>query len=297
MREHETRMSHDEAWGNLDAYLDGEVAANERWAVAAHLADCPACRTYAAEQSRLRSLVREQALAIQPPPALENRLRAALAGAPDPVASEPPKKLTWLPPRALWAAAILGPILVGMLLSRAAFPITATEPDLQSQMIVAHALFAQDTSKLDVEGTASTVEAWFRDEAGLSVTVPEISGYLFSGGRLLIVEGQPAAQLVYRSIPDGLYLSLLRFADRGMNLGDMEKSDGFMVGQQGPTSIITWLSGDDRTVLIGESPSPALRQVADDLSARLGPLPTVAPVEIRVLPGSNNGGPWADYPR
>jgi anti-sigma factor RsiW len=284
-------MTHDDSWAKLDVYLDGALAAGERWAVAVHLNECAECRQYVAEQARLREIVRDHVASVAVPPGLDERLRAALAAEentvplPEPVAL-PSRRM----PR---MATLLGPIAAGLLLLIWAFAASQTltpGPNLPLEVIAAHLVFAQDTSKLDVAGNAATVESWFRDEAGLSVSVPDIEGYGLSGARLIVVHGQPAAQVVYRSEPDGIYLSLLRFKDREQeaNLAGAEERDGYAVGQQGITSLVTWATGDDRNVLVGEVPEAELRRIADDLAKRLPVLPTVAPLRPRPIPSGED---------
>src|SRR5215204_581853 len=72
-------MTHRDAWVLLDEFLDGALAADARWAVAAHLDECAVCRTQVATQARLRGMVRERLAAVEPPPGLRGRLSSALA--------------------------------------------------------------------------------------------------------------------------------------------------------------------------------------------------------------------------
>src|SRR5215217_7248618 len=72
-------MTHRDAWALLDEFLDGALAADARWAVAAHLDECAMCRTQVATQARLRGLVRERLMAVAPPAGLSGRLSSALA--------------------------------------------------------------------------------------------------------------------------------------------------------------------------------------------------------------------------
>jgi anti-sigma factor RsiW len=284
-------MTHDDAWAKLDEYLDGALTADERWAVAAHLNACADCRRYVAEQARLREFVRDHVSGIEVPPGLDARLRAALAAEAN---ATPRPELVALPPlRSRRFATLLGPVAAGLLLLIWAFATSqapTSNVNLKTELLVAHLVFAQDTSKLDVIGDAATVESFFRDADGLSVSVPDIEGYRLSGARLIVMNGQPTAQLVYRSVPDGIYLSLVRFKDREMNLAGTEERDGYAVGQQGITSLVTWATGDDRTVLVGEAPEAELRRIAADLSSRLPALPTVAPLKPRPLP--SGGDDW-----
>lgn len=288
-------MRHHDAAATLDAYLDGELPAETRWAVAEHVSECPDCQRYAADRARLREMVREHAASVEAPEGLHDRLRAALAAEAAAPATLAP--VTPFPSRAARAAAIVGPLAAGLLLLLwVAGMRPEGTPALFSELLVAHALFAQDTSKLDVVGDPAVVEAWFKDEAGLSVAAPDIPGYRFAGGRLATYDGQPVAHLVYRSDPEGLYLSLLRFQDDGdSELAGAEERDGFAVAEEGPTAFVTWATGEDRTVLMGETTPAQLLHLARELAPRLEPLPAPPPVEIRVVPGSSPGM-WGDYP-
>jgi hypothetical protein len=64
--------------------------------------------------------------------------------------------------------------------------------------------------------------------------------------------------------------------------------DGYAVGQQGITSLVTWATGDDRTVLVGEMPEAELRRIADDLAQRVPALPTVVPLTPRPIPSGED---------
>ena len=78
----------------------------------------------------------------------------------------------------------------------------------------------------------------------------------------------PVAQLVYEGKPDEVYLSLLRFKHNGTDLGQMALSDGFALDQQGTTSLVTWIAGEDRVALIGAVPASELRRLAGELAMR-----------------------------
>src|SRR5829696_10129651 len=71
-------MTHRDVWAMLDQFLDGALAADARWAVAAHLDECAVCGTQVATQARLRGMVRERLAAVEPPPGLRGRLSSAL---------------------------------------------------------------------------------------------------------------------------------------------------------------------------------------------------------------------------
>lgn len=277
-------MNHREVWAKLDAFLDGEVPAPERWAIATHLNGCAACQAYVANQTAIRQAVRERLTDVAIPPGLQDRLRAALASESTSrtPAREPVTLRSW--PVVLRLVAVLGPVLVGLwLLARLIAPGAATQVpgDLETEMTVTHLLYAQDTSKLDVVGDAATVSDWFLNKGGLIVSVPDLDGFLLRGGRLLLLNGDPAAQIVYQADPGGAYLSLLRFEDYGQTLEDAQITDGIATKRAGLTSIATWVDGEDRTVLIGEVPVSVLLSLAEDLRGHQPALVPATPPRVR----------------
>jgi anti-sigma factor RsiW len=278
-------MSHSESWTNLEAYLDGELPAETRWAVAAHLSDCAECRQQLAALARMREITRGHLAAVELPLGLQDRLRAALAAEPDPAPR--PRSISWSFPSILRLAAVLAILAVGIaLLAREFAPIASAPASLRAEVTLAHALFAQDTSKLDVVGDASDVNAWFRDKAGFTVSIPQFAGFSLAGARLIVLDGQAVAQLVYRRDSDGAYLSVLRFQDRGVDLSGLEPVDGYLASQQGATSLITWTKSGERTVMIGEVSPPTLRVLAADLASR----PDSAPAATDTSGGTPHPG-------
>jgi anti-sigma factor RsiW len=259
-------MSHRDAWARLDAFLDGALAAEERWAVAAHLDECAICRAHVATQARLRGVVRERLVAPEPAPGFETRIAAALAAeavAPTLSPVAPPASV----PRSLRLATLLGPAVAALwILVLLTVPATRAGADLMGELTLAHGLFAQDESLFDVEGDAAQVTAWFRDEAGLPVSAPDLDDYTLVGGRLITLGSQAVAQLIYEGEPDDVYLSLLRFHGDATDLGRLAPGDGFALGQVGETALVTWEAGEDRIALIGQAPASELRRLAAQIA-------------------------------
>jgi anti-sigma factor RsiW len=259
-------MTHQDVWPQLNEFLDGALAADARWTVMAHLDECAICRKHVATQARLRGFVRQHLTALEPPPDLSARLSSVLAAE-----AMVPKAVAHRPglPVPIRLVALLGPALAALwLLVALAVPATRSGAELTSELIATHRLFAHDESLLDVAGDAPTVIAWFRDAAGLQVSAPELDHYTLVGGRLIAVDGRPVAQLVYEGEPDEVYLSLLQFKHAGTSLGPVELSNGFALGQDGPTSSVIWTAGDDRIAVIGAMPVEELRRLAGDLARR-----------------------------
>ena len=259
-------MNHHDAWEILDEFLDGALGAEARWQVAAHLAGCPICRSYVATQARLRGVVRERLMAVEPPPGLSMRLTAALtteAIKPTPVNQNARSPLS------IRLVAFIGPALAALWLVIAfAKPVVRPDGDLTRELVATHVLFAHDESMLDVVGDGPVVAAWFRDAAGLQVSAPPLDGYTLVGGRLIAFEGRPVAQLVYEGRSEEVYLSLLRFQYNARTLVPLPPGDDVTFDQQGPISLATWVSGAERVALAGMVPPDELHRLADDLAAR-----------------------------
>ena len=263
-------MTHHDAWDLLDEFLDGALAAEARWAVAAHLNECAVCRTQVAMQARLRGLVRERLTAIETPSGLGARLTSALATEAMIPKADALRRRSPLPVR--WVA-LIGPAFAALWLVIAfAVPAARADADLNRELVATHALFAHDESLLDVAGDTAAVTSWFRETAGVQIAAPQLEGYTLVGGRLIALDGRPVAQLVYEGKPDDTYLSLLRFPHGGFHAGpiplQVQVNDGVALHQAGPMSLATWVSGEERVALIGTVPSDELRRLAGDLAAR-----------------------------
>lgn len=256
-------MNHSEAWPLLDEFLDGALGAETRWAVAAHLDECPTCRAQVSQQARLRQAVRGQVLAT-PIPDLEARLRAAIeqeaVGAPRPVSMA---RVVPLAPR---IAAVVGPALAAiLLLLMVASPVTG-ETTAAADLSAAHFLFAQDESLFDVTGDAPVVARWFQDKAGLAVAVPDLADWTLSGGRLIVINGRPAAQLIYEAEPD-TYLSVLRYpAPAAPGIFHWDMGNPIVMREQG-AGVISWTDGDTGTAIVAALPDQELRQLAETIAA------------------------------
>jgi anti-sigma factor RsiW len=176
---------------------------------------------------------------------------------------------TRLLPLPVRLVALVGPVLAALWLVIAlAIPAVRSNGDLRRELVATHVLFAHDESMLDVEGDGPVVAAWFWDAAGLQVSAPPLDGYTLVGGRLVAFEGRPVAQLVYEGRSEEVYLSLLQFHDNARTLVPLPPSDDVTFHQQGPISLATWVSGEERVALAGMVPPDELRRLADDLTAR-----------------------------
>ena len=89
-------MTHPDVEAQVDAYLDGELAASDAAELEAHLAGCASCGRFRDDRLALRAAIAAQIPRFQAPEALRARVRAALRKAAAPSrARRPAAPMVW----------------------------------------------------------------------------------------------------------------------------------------------------------------------------------------------------------
>ena len=261
-------MNHDDARARLDAYLDCELAAADRWAVAAHVADCPECARAVAAGVAQRQRVWAAFAATAAPAGLADRVRASLdrADADQPVGAPPrlvavPATVAATPRRQFdargWAAFVAALVLLVGGVALLGARTGGGESGAGLETVAQHRLFAQDESLLDVTGSQEAIAAWLGNHLAFGVPTPEVPGYELLGARLVTEQGQPAAQLVYERGEDSSYLSLICAPARP---GDAPPST-----TAGTTATYSWDAGTLGCTLVADRSPDDLRAIAGEL--------------------------------
>lgn len=180
----ETECSQVELW--LHLYLDDECGPEERTLLEQHLATCEACTARLTLLEKTRAGLRRAAEEHSPPapPALVARVQRDLADA-----KGPPAWPVWVA-AALVLAVVFGGL--GVWLGSREGP---TDP-LVADSVARHTLDVPvDVASPD----AARVEAWLRPRLKEPISVPRLDelGLGLRGGRVVHIEGQRAAQLLY----------------------------------------------------------------------------------------------------
>ena len=184
-------MACDSWTGKLDAYFDGELAADDARALQEHLRGCSSCAAEGLAVLQQKLAVRATGQRFTPDPAFRARIAKNIA------ARKPsPWKRYWLP--ALATAAVL--LVVG------AFLLTLnrerrSEQQLISELADLHVATLASSNPVDVVSTdRHTVKPWFAGRIPFTFNLPELqdSPFTLVGGRVSYLHQSPGAELIYR---------------------------------------------------------------------------------------------------
>jgi anti-sigma factor RsiW len=252
-------MNHDQTWPLLDLYLDEELDAGRRRAVAEHTAGCARCSDYVGEQSHARRAVRAQLSEVPTPAGLVERIRATVERAERTRTAGAQRRPN---PRALLfpALAMLALVVVAAWwIARATDDQPSPKLDLVGELAITHATFAHDDTLLEVTGEPGTIAVWFTGKVPFPITVPEVPGYEFEGARLVTIDGRAAAQVVYEDEEAQQYVSLITFEAPTRTLAGLTSSDTLASGAKDGIAVVIWSEGDLRHALVVDSsPTEAL---------------------------------------
>jgi len=188
-------MTHPGFEAELDAYLDGELAAADAHELEAHLAQCPECTRFRDGRLELRAAIQARVPAFQVPDTLRQRVRASLRTATTGRTQRRFGLASWWRPLAM--AASLAVVAIGswnLALQRAAGSALADD------VLASHIRSLMPGHLTDVlSSDQHTVKPWFNGRLDYSPPVYDFAarGYPLLGGRLDYVDGRAVAALTY----------------------------------------------------------------------------------------------------
>lgn len=243
---------------DLNAYLDGELDESrasrvEAW-LAAHPDDAELVRDYRGLNQALQSVYGPLAEGEFPAGILDRSRRRA--------------------PPALRVAAVLGWLALGGLmgwLANDARPPSADLGPVVARAMAAHAVFVPEV-RHPVEvggGERKHLNAWLSKRLQHPVLAPDLGAvhYQLLGGRLLVDDGQPAAQFMYEE-ESGERMTLYVRSNPGK-----PESTAFHYAEGAGVRSVYWLDGQLAYALVsdGSDDRDALTRIADAAYRQLNP--------------------------
>lgn len=112
---------------------------------------------------------------------------------------------------------------------------------------------------------APKIETWLAASVGVPFRIPQLSGkgLTFQGARLLVSNGKPVAQLVYRSAEGEIFAICFLKNTSGAQSSDFDESIRDDVG------MVSWQKGGAAYVLVGPSAHVGMHDIAETAAAAL----------------------------
>ena len=260
----------------LSAYVDGALSAADAAIVERLVESDPAIAAEFEALSRIDDLSRTAfagMLADPVPVALTRTIDRALFTdttlVPQPAANLT-NAPTWRALAAAFALLLIGGTAGAYLTHLAAPGQRSSAMSWLDQVAEYHQVYATQKRHL-VEVPASETEhlqSWLTSVTGVAFSVPDLStnGLTFQGGRLLVANGKPVAQLMYTD-PAGRVVAICFLAGGDSNLGaghttpKLQLADGL--------DMVWWTSKDASYVVVGPTSGIDLQSVAKAASTLL----------------------------
>jgi anti-sigma factor RsiW len=188
-------VTHPEMEAQVDAYLDGELAATEAAELEAHVAACSACAQFRDERLALRRAIGSQIPRFEASDALRSRVRAALREEAGVRRGRNGSKI--FPRQWLALAATIGAVAIG---SWQLAVVHTGSSVVADEVFTSHVRSLMPGHLSDVVSSDQhTVKPWFNGRLDFSPPVHDFAGrgYPLLGGRLDYLHGREVAALVY----------------------------------------------------------------------------------------------------
>ena len=243
----------------LSAYVDGELSASELREVEHHLSADRQAREVVRAYRDLSALLRTACAPAFYADTSPDQLRLSATHE------------TSAPARRRWVAALAAAILLPVLAFSAGIFIGRTQPmselaELVEEVSSYHLVYARETDHLvEVPATRSSeLSSWLAERLGRKLTIPDLSesGLRFAGGRMLVVNGRPVAQLLYSGageVPVGVCLTRSDGRDFGLRIEHRRGLNLSVWNEGGFTYLVVGAMSEERGRKLADSVAEAFR--------------------------------------
>lgn len=240
----------------LSAYLDGELSAADAIDVEQRLASDPAA------QAMLDDLMQADAAAADEfdtmlndpvPLALVQQIKAT------------PLKAKPVPSRPIWGT-LAASLVVFALGGVGGYVMRGQDAPVQTAGWLAdiadyHRVYANEERHLVEVGADESdhIQTWLGNVVGAQFSIPDLTGFglTFEGGRLLVANGKPVAQLMYR-LADGTVIALCLQQSNSDGPG----ATGFRERTINGFDFVSWTADGADYVVVGPGGQPQLTDIA-----------------------------------
>jgi anti-sigma factor RsiW len=234
----------------LDAYFDGELAADEARALDQHVRQCPDCTAESLRRLQLKRAVQAAGQRFTADPRFRMRIQKSIA------ARQPSLwARAWIP--ALATACALIVIASILILNRQ----RAGERQIMSELADLHVATLASANPVDVISTdRHTVKPWFAGKIPFTFNLPELqdSPFVLVGGRVSYLNQAPGAELIFRV--RNHQISVFIFQERGFpKPGENGTALSFQVR--------SWVQNGLRYFVIGDANAQDLDKLSEMLKA------------------------------
>jgi len=178
----------------LDAYVDGELPAQQVNELGIHLRGCAPCAADALERVQMKRSVADAAKCYEPSAEFRKKILAQAT-----VQTRSKRSSFWG-----WQVVALPAALVLIISLAMSFFVSrekAKRDRVYSELADLHVATLASTAPVDVVSTdRHTVKPWFEGKLPFTFNLPELAGSDFTllGGRVTYLQQTPGAQLIYR---------------------------------------------------------------------------------------------------
>jgi anti-sigma factor RsiW len=228
-----------EVWTEkIEAYVDGELAAEAARSFDQHLKECAGCAAATLSKMQLKQAVHIAGRSFAPDPAFRARIQQQIA-----------------PPRAtrawrLWVPAMaMAIVLIAVAVFLPGIRDRGREQQLISELTDLHVATLASANPVDVVSTdRHTVKPWFAGRIPFTFNLPDLQGSPFSlaGGKIVYLEQSPGAELIFHVRKH--QISLFIFQEQA--LGKLRSSNGEL--NRSSFNVRSWSDNGLHYFLIGD---------------------------------------------